>query len=161
MPSSTSSDEPVIIIGSGLSGLVAATELTQHKIKTIFVDQENENNLGGQAHWSLGGLFCVDSTDQREMGIKDSRELALQDWLGSAAFDREEKQDYWPRRWAEAFVNFATDEMEEYVKKRGLRFAAIEWLERGSGDAGGHGNSVPRMHIAVSLQYNSPGPLWS
>ena len=148
MTSLPASNEPVIIIGSGLSGLVAATELIQRKIKTVFVDQENENSLGGQAYWSLGGLFCVNSTDQREMGIKDSRELAMQDWLGSAGFDREDKQDYWPRRWAEAYVNFATDELENYVKKRGLKFASVEWIERGSGDVNGHGNSVPRMHIA-------------
>ena len=148
MTSSSSSGEPVIIIGSGLSGLVAATELIARKIKTVIVDQENENSLGGQAYWSLGGLFCVNSADQREMGIKDSRELALQDWLSAAGFDREDKQDYWPRRWAEAYVNFATDELEDYVKKRGLRFASVEWIERGSGDVNGPGNSIPRMHIA-------------
>ena len=146
--STSPSNGPVIIVGGGLAGLVAASELSQRKIKSVIVDQENEKSLGGQAYWSLGGLFCVNSTEQRHLGIKDCRELAMSDWINSAAFDRDDKEDYWPRRWAEAFVNFATDEMEDFVKKRGLKFASVQWLERGGGDVSGHGNSVPRMHIA-------------
>ncbi|ROV95201.1 hypothetical protein VMCG_08581 [Cytospora schulzeri] len=139
--------KPVIIVGSGLAGLVAAFELSRNDIPVVIIDQENEGNLGGQAFWSLGGIFCVDSTEQRRMGIKDSRELAMRDWFNSARFDRE-KEDYWPRKWAEAFVNFATDDMEEYLKARGMGFLFnVGWAERGDGTAGGHGNSVPRFHI--------------
>lgn len=144
-----SADEkpPVIIVGAGLAGLVAAFELSRRKVPVLLVDQENEHNLGGQAFWSLGGIFVVDSTEQRRMGIKDSRELAMRDWMGSARFDRE-KDDHWPRRWAKAFVDFATDEMEDYVKDRGLGFLFnVGWAERGDGTATGHGNSVPRFHI--------------
>ncbi|KAL1837993.1 hypothetical protein VTJ49DRAFT_3161 [Mycothermus thermophilus] len=138
--------EPVIIVGGGLAGLVAAFELSQQNVRTLIIDQENEANLGGQAFWSLGGIFCVNSAEQRRLGIKDSRELAMRDWFGSARFDREE--DYWPRKWAEAFVNFATDEMEAYVKTRGIGFLAnVGWAERGDGRAEGHGNSVPRFHL--------------
>ncbi|KAK1247672.1 hypothetical protein MKX07_000560 [Trichoderma sp. CBMAI-0711] len=139
--------KPVIIVGGGLAGLVAAHELAQRKVPTVIVDQENENSLGGQAFWSLGGLFLVDSYSQRRMGIKDSRELAMRDWLGSAQFDRDE--DYWPRQWARAFVDFATDEFEDYVRALGLGFLFnVGWAERGDGRADGHGNSVPRFHIA-------------
>lgn len=138
---------PIIVVGGGLAGLVATYELTRRKIPVVIVDQENEKNLGGQAFWSLGGIFCVNSSDQRGKGVKDSRELAMQDWMGTAGFDRE-REDYWPRRWAEAFVNFATDKMERYLKDLGLKFASVGWAERGSGEAGGHGNSVPRFHIA-------------
>lgn len=139
--------KPVIIVGAGLAGLVAAFELSQRNVPTLLLDQENAANLGGQAFWSLGGIFCVDSTEQRRMGIKDSRELAMRDWMGSARFDRD-REDYWPRRWAEAFVDFATDEMESYVKARGIGFLAnVGWAERGDGRADGHGNSVPRFHI--------------
>ncbi|KAG6036050.1 hypothetical protein E4U41_005813 [Claviceps citrina] len=138
---------PVIIIGHGLAGLVAAFELSKCRIPTVIVDQENANNIGGQAFWSLGGLFLVDSTEQRRVGIKDSRELAMQDWLNSAQFDRD-KEDHWPRQWAKAFVDFATDEMESYVKKQGLGFMFnVGWAERGDGRAEGHGNSVPRFHL--------------
>lgn len=140
--------KPVIIVGAGLAGLVAAFELSRNNVPVVLVDQENEGNLGGQAYWSLGGIFCVDSTEQRRLGIKDSRELALQDWMHSARFDRD-KDDYWPRRWAEAFVHFATDDMEPYLKARGLGFLFnVGWAERGDGRADGHGNSVPRFHIA-------------
>ncbi|OHF04243.1 FAD binding domain-containing protein [Colletotrichum orchidophilum] len=140
-------ERPAIIVGGGLAGLVAAFELSERGVPTIIIDQENETNLGGQAFWSLGGIFCVNSTEQRRMGIKDSKALAMRDWFGSAQFDRE-KEDTWPRRWAEAFVNFATDEMEQYVKARGMGFLFnVGWAERGAGMAEGHGNSVPRFHV--------------
>lgn len=138
---------PVIIVGAGLAGLVAAFELQQQNIPTIILDQENEFNLGGQAFWSFGGIFIVNSKQQRRMGIRDSRELAMRDWMGSAQFDRE-IDDHWPRQWAKAFVDFATDEMEDYVKARGMGFLFnVGWPERGDGRADGHGNSVPRFHI--------------
>ena len=146
-PPNGKGQNPVIVVGGGLSGLVATYELSRRKIPVIIVDQENANSLGGQAFWSLGGLFCVNSSDQRGKGIKDSRELAMKDWMGTAAFDRE-REDHWPRKWAEAFVDFATDELERYVKDLGLKFASVGWAERGSGEAGGHGNSVPRFHIS-------------
>ncbi|KAH6647371.1 fumarate reductase/succinate dehydrogenase flavoprotein-like protein [Truncatella angustata] len=143
----TETQQRVIIVGGGLAGLVAAFELTQRNVPVLIIDQENEKNLGGQAFWSLGGIFMVNSSHQRRMGIKDSRELAMRDWFASARFDRE-KEDYWPRKWAEAFVNFATDEMEDYVKARGMGFLLnVGWAERGDGRADGHGNSVPRFHL--------------
>ena len=136
----------VIIVGAGLAGLGAAAELGDAGKRVIIVEQEGENSLGGQAFWSLGGLFFVDSPEQRRMGIKDSRELALQDWLGSAQFDRPE--DYWPRQVAEAFVDFASGEMRPWLHAQGMRwFPIVGWAERGGGQADGHGNSVPRFHV--------------
>jgi uncharacterized protein len=136
-----------LIVGAGLAGLVAAHELVQAGRSVVIVDQENRGNLGGQAFWSLGGLFLVDSPEQRRMGIADSYELALQDWLGSAGFDRE-REDRWPRRWAEAYVRFAATEKRSYLRALGLRvIPLVGWAERGGGDALGHGNSVPRFHL--------------
>ena len=136
----------VIIVGAGLAGLVVAAELGDAGKRVIIVEQEGENSLGGQAFWSLGGVFFVDSPEQRRMGIKDSRELALQDWLGSAQFDRPE--DYWPRQVAEAFVDFAAGEMRPWLYEQGMRwFPIVGWAERGGGQADGHGNSVPRFHV--------------
>ncbi|MDT9684604.1 FAD-binding dehydrogenase [Streptomyces sp. TRM76323] len=136
----------VIVVGSGLAGLVATYELTRAGRRVVIVDQENQNNLGGQAFWAEGSLFLVDSPEQRLLGIKDSRELALSDWLASAGHDRD-SEDRWARRWAEAYVDFAAGEKRDYVYRLGLRLLPlVGWIERGEGTATGHGNSVPRLH---------------
>src|SRR5882672_38080 len=139
-------DADVIVVGGGLAGLVAACEIADAGKRVIVVDQEGEQGLGGQAFWSFGGLFLVDSPEQRRLGIKDSVELALQDWLGTAGFDRAE--DLWPRRWAEAYVAFAAGEKRDWLRAMGHRiFPVVGWAERGGYDAMGHGNSVPRFHV--------------
>ena len=136
----------VLIIGWGLSGLVAAAEATAAGRRVIVVDQEPRTNLGGQAWWSFGGLFLVDSPEQRRMGISDSYELARQDWFGNAGFDRPE--DAWPRRWAEAYLQFASGEKRAWLRERGVGFfPVVGWAERGGYGALGPGNSVPRFHI--------------
>ena len=132
-------DADAIVVGSGLAGLVAAGELAIAGRRVILVDQEPEQSLGGQAFWSLGGLFLVDSPLQRRMGVKDSYALALQDWMGAAGFDRPE--DHWPRQWAEAYVAFAAGEKYSWLRGLGIRFfPVVGWAERGR-------NSVPRFHI--------------
>ena len=139
-------DADVIVIGAGLAGLAATAELVDAGRKVILLDQEPEQSIGGQAHWSFGGLFFVDSPEQRRMRIKDSHALALQDWMGTAAFDRPE--DHWPRKWAEAYVDFAAGEKRSWLHQQGVRFfPVVGWAERGGYDANGHGNSVPRFHI--------------
>ena len=139
-------DADVIVVGGGLSGLVAATEIADAGKRVIVVDQEGEQSLGGQAFWSFGGLFLVDSPEQRRLGIKDSFDLALQDWMGSAGFDRDE--DLWPKRWAEAYVAFAAGEKRQWLRAMGHRiFPLVGWAERGGYDAMSHGNSVPRFHV--------------
>jgi predicted oxidoreductase len=135
-----------LVVGAGLAGLVAACELADAGKKVIILEQEGEASLGGQAFWSLGGLFLINSPEQRRMGIHDSSQLALQDWMGSAQFDRDE--DFWPRRVAEAYVDFAAGEMRPWLHKMGMRwFPVVGWAERGGSLATGHGNSVPRFHI--------------
>ncbi|GLC24768.1 FAD-binding dehydrogenase [Roseisolibacter agri] len=139
-------DADAIVVGAGLAGLVAATELADRGRRVIVLDQEPEASLGGQAFWSFGGLFLVDSPEQRRMGVRDSRELALQDWMGTAGFDRPE--DSWPRRWAEAYVDFAAGEKRAWLHTMGVRFFPIVgWAERGGYLATGPGNSVPRFHV--------------
>lgn len=139
-------DTDVIVVGAGLAGLVAAAELADAGRKTIILDQEPEQSLGGQAFWSLGGLFLVNSPEQRRLGVHDSHELALQDWMGSAGFDRDE--DHWPRQWAEAYVAWAAGEKRSWLRAQGVRFFPIVgWAERGGYLATEHGNSVPRFHL--------------
>ncbi|MBB2478854.1 FAD-binding dehydrogenase [Bacillus sp. APMAM] len=141
-------DYDVIVVGAGLAGLVTATEIADSGIKVLLLDQEPESSLGGQAWWSFGGLFLVNSPEQRRMGIKDSTELAWQDWLGTAGFDREEDEDIWGKKWARAYVEFAAGEKREWLHNMGVRFfPVVGWAERGGYLADGHGNSVPRFHI--------------
>ncbi len=139
-------DADAIVVGAGLAGLTAAAELVDGGRKVILLDQEPEQSLGGQAWWSFGGLFFIDSPEQRRLRIRDSKELAWQDWLGTAGFDRPE--DEWPRRWAQAYVDFAAGEKRAWLHAMGHRlFPIVGWAERGGYDATGPGNSVPRFHI--------------
>jgi predicted oxidoreductase len=139
-------DSDVIVVGAGLAGLVVAHELAAADRSVIMLDSEPLESVGGQAYWSLGGLFMVNSPEQRRLRIHDSEELALADWLGSAAFDRGE--DYWPRRWAEAYVHFASGEQRNWLYGLGVRwFPVVQWAERGGYATPGHGNSVPRFHV--------------
>ncbi len=142
-------DADVIVVGAGLAGLVATHELTSRGKRVALVDQENAANLGGQAFWSFGGLFLVDSPEQRRMGIKDSLELAWNDWRGSAQFDRVDDEDAWAVKWARAYVEFAAGEKRSWVLGHGIKFLpTVGWAERGDLRADGHGNSVPRFHVA-------------
>ncbi len=136
----------VIIVGAGLAGLVAADALCARGKRVLVLDQEGPQSLGGQAFWSLGGLFMIDTPEQRRMGIRDSHALAHRDWMGSAGFGRAE--DTRPREWAEAYLDFAAGPMREWLHGLGLRwFPVVGWAERGDGSATGHGNSVPRFHL--------------
>src|ERR1700730_4345763 len=147
----------VIVVGAGPAGLVAATEIADAGKRVIVLDQEGEQSLGGQAFWSFGGLFLVDSPEQRRLGIRDSFDLALQDWIGSAGFDRDE--DLWARRWAEAYVAVAAGEKREWLRGMGHRiFPVVGWAERGGYDAMSHGNSVPRFHVTWGTGPGIVGP---
>jgi len=140
-------DADIVVVGAGLAGLVAAAEAADAGRSVIILDQEGPASLGGQAWWSLGGLFLVNSPEQRRLGIKDSPELAAADWFGSAGFDRPE--DHWPRLWAQGYLDFAAGEKRTWLRQQGVAlFPVVQWAERGGYQVGGHGNSVPRFHLA-------------
>ncbi|MET0789678.1 MAG: FAD-binding dehydrogenase [Cellulomonas sp.] len=137
----------VVVVGAGLAGLVATAELVAAGRRVTLLDAEPAASLGGQAFWSFGGLFLVDSPEQRRLGVKDSAELALADWLGSADFATD-GSDRWGRAWAEGFVDFAAGDLRPWLYAKGVRwFPLVQWAERGGYLAEGHGNSVPRFHV--------------
>ena len=139
----------VIVVGAGLAGLVAACELTGAGKRVVLVDQEGPGELGGQAFWSFGGLFLVDSPEQRRLRVRDSLELAWNDWQGSAQFDRLADQDSWAVRWARAYVEWAAGEKRSWLASHGISLLpTVGWAERGGQRSDGHGNSVPRFHVA-------------
>jgi uncharacterized protein len=132
----------VLVVGAGLAGLVTTLELLEQGRKVLLVDRCLPEEVGGLAREAFGGMFMVDSPEQRRSGIEDSVELALEDWLRVAEF---EDSDVWPRRWAEQYVARARDEVGEWLKRHGVRFfPVVNWAERG---VYGDGNSVPRFHL--------------
>src|SRR2546421_12210634 len=142
----------VIVVGAGLAGLVATAELADAGRRVILLEQEPAPWLGGQAFWSFGGLFLVNSPEQRRLGVRDSQERAQQDWMVTAGFDRPE--DDWPRQWAEAYIAFAAGEKRSWLRSQGMHFLPIVgWAARGGSIAGGPGNSLPRFHVP-----GGPGP---
>ena len=136
----------MIVVGAGLAGLAAAAEAAEAGRRVLLLDQEPEQSLGGQAWWSFGGLFFVNSPEQRRLRVRDDLELAWQDWLATAGFDRPE--DELPRQWARAYVEWAAGEKQSWLRQMGHSVTPIVgWAERGGSLATGPGNSVPRFHI--------------
>ena len=136
-----------IVVGAGLAGLVAACELVDAGRRVVVVDQEGPQSIGGQAFWSFGGLFLVDSPEQRRLRVRDSAELAWQDWQRTAGFDRLDDEDSRAEQWARRYVEWAAGPKREWLRSRGIRFfPVVGWAERG-GVHGSHGNSVPRFHV--------------
>jgi predicted oxidoreductase len=135
----------VVVVGAGIAGLVVTLELLEQldsSKRILLLDRCQPEEVGGLAREAFGGMFMVDTPEQRRSGIKDSVELALEDWRRVAEFTDE---DEWPRRWADEYVARARDEVGGWLKRYGVRFfPVVNWAERG---VYGDGNSVPRFHL--------------
>jgi uncharacterized protein len=133
----------VVVVGAGLAGLVTTLELLEHThARVLLVDRCAAHEVGGLAREAFGGMFMVDTREQRFSRIRDSVDLALADWQRVAEF---EDDDLWPRRWAQEYVARARDEVGGWLKSHGVRFfPVVNWAERG---VHGDGNSVPRFHL--------------
>jgi predicted oxidoreductase len=135
----------VVVVGAGIAGLVVTLELLEQldvSRRILLLDRCQADEVGGLAREAFGGMFMVDTNEQRRSGIKDSVELALEDWRRVAEFTPE---DHWPQRWAEEYVSRARDEVGGWLKRYGVRFfPVVNWAERG---VYGDGNSVPRFHL--------------
>ncbi len=141
-PGRSNDQRDVLVVGAGLAGLVTAVELAEHGRDVLVVDRCLPEEVGGLAREAFGGMFMVDTPEQRFSRIRDSVDLALEDWLRIAGF---EEGDVWPRRWAEQYVARARDEVGGWLKSYGVRFfPVVNWAERG---VFGDGNSVPRFHL--------------
>src|SRR4051812_10116826 len=132
----------VVVIGAGIAGLVAALELIEHGRDVLLLDRCEPHEVGGLAREAFGGMFMVDSPEQRRARVHDSVALATDDWMRIADF---EPGDDWPRRWAERYVARARDDVGGWLRGHGVRFfPVVNWAERGNH---GDGNSVPRFHL--------------
>ena len=132
----------VLIVGGGLAGIATALELLDHGKSITLLDRDDASVFGGLARESFGGMFFVNSPEQRRLGMRDSTDLALRDWCSFAQFG---PQDEWPRKWAEAYVNLCTPDVYQWVRKHGIGFfPVVNWVERGEFRPG---NSLPRFHI--------------
>nr|WP_168625844.1 MULTISPECIES: FAD-binding dehydrogenase [unclassified Cryobacterium] len=138
----------VIVVGVGLAGLVTASELTRAGKRVLLLDQEPENSLGGQAHWSFGGVLMVGTPEQEALGIEDSHELALRDWLVTADFNQ---NDDLPRQWAERYISFAAGELGDWLREHGVQFVPTVTHPEAAPPGGGVGSSVPRFHVAWGM----------
>jgi uncharacterized protein len=133
----------VLIIGGGIAGLATALDLLDGDHTVMLVDRDEATNIGGLARESFGGMFFVDSPEQRRQGIRDSVDLAWRDWCSFAEFGPD---DVWPRGWAQAYVQRATTDVRGWVRRLGVTFLpVVNWVERGEFQPG---NSVPRFHVA-------------
>jgi predicted oxidoreductase len=133
----------VLIIGGGIAGITTALELLDGGKSVLLIDRDDESVFGGLARESFGGMFFVDSPEQRRQGIRDSAELAFSDWCSFAEFGAD---DDLPRAWAKAYVSRATADVHGFVRRYGVSFLpVVNWVERGEFRPG---NSVPRFHVA-------------
>ena len=132
----------VVIVGAGIAGITAAFELLGQGRKVLLLDRDIRSEMGGLAKKSFGGMFFVNTPQQRWSGIRDTAEQAWKDWQSVAEF---EPGDHYPRRWAESYVYNCTDQIYNWITKLGVTFfPAMHWVERGMYKPG---NSVPRFHM--------------
>lgn len=133
----------VLIIGGGIAGIATALDLLDGGKSVLLLDRDRESAFGGLARESFGGMFFVDSPEQRRQGIRDAVDLARRDWFSFAEFGAE---DHWPKAWAEAYVQRCTADVHRWVRGFGVSFLpVVNWVERGEFRPG---NSVPRFHVA-------------
>jgi uncharacterized protein len=150
----------VVIVGAGIAGLTSALELLERGAgkagRLLLVDRCHPHEVGGLAREAFGGMFMVDTKEQRRSGIHDSVPLALADWERVAEFSQD---DVWPKRWAEAYVSRARDEVGSWLERYGVRFfPVVNWAERG---VYGDGNSVPRFHLTWGCGKALTDALWA
>jgi succinate dehydrogenase/fumarate reductase flavoprotein subunit len=116
MPERTSRQTDVLIVGSGAVGVAAGLEAHEAGARVIVIEKEAQ--FGGAAAISGGGCSCVGTRLQREHGIEDSPDLALDDWItwGEGAADEE---------WARFYVEHSNADLYQWGIARGVRHPLV------------------------------------
>lgn len=125
-------DQPdLIVVGAGAAGICAAIAAGELGASVVVVDAAP--SVGGTAATAGGGLCIAGSTRQRELGISDDQEQALEDWctFGGPTVDVP---------WAERYLRAAAGELSTLLAEVGVRFGGVTWNE---------GNRVPRWHAPI------------
>ena len=137
----------VLVVGAGLAGLVATAELVAAGRRVVL----RRPGAGGQPR--RAGVLVLRRPVPRRLpraaadGHPRLAELAWQDWMGTAGFDRDD-EDHWPRAWAEPTSTSPPVRSAPGCTSRACGSsrssagpsAAATWRD-------GHGNSVPRFHV--------------
>lgn len=132
----------VIIIGGGLAGLVTAYECLDHNKQVLLIEKSKQQDFGGQAKESFGGIHMIDTPHQRRLKIKDNPELAFQDWERVAQF---QENDIWPKKWAKFYCENSREYIYDFLDHKKIKFLPLlNWPERGLYRTG---NSLPRWHV--------------
>src|SRR5579872_270370 len=138
----------IAIAGGGLAGIVTAYELLASGRRVLLIDKDKQENFGGLAKQSFGGVHMIDTPHQRRLKIKDSPELAWSDWQSVASYDA---NDEWPRRWAKFYCENSREYIFDFLSSKQVTFLpVVNWVERGTYSPG---NTVPRWHITWGTGY--------
>lgn len=137
----------VLIVGGGIAGICTALELLDKGIEVLLLDRDGEDKFGGMANEAFGGMHFVDTPLQRRNGIKDNKQLALDDWMAAAQF-KKDGEDHYAKQWAKEYIDHNREDVHDWLTGFGIRFfPVVHWVERGDFGHLGGGNSVPRYHL--------------
>jgi flavocytochrome c len=118
----------VAIIGGGGAGVAAALEVAESGANAVLLEQDEE--LGGTAAISGGGCLIVGTPLQEAQGIKDTPDLAYEDWIkwGQGAADEQ---------WARFYIDHTLHDLYYWAERHG-----VEWVDMKAQE----GNRVQRWH---------------
>jgi predicted oxidoreductase len=131
-----------LVIGGGIAGIITALELLDGGQSVLLIDADTPQRFGGLAIWAFGGMALAKTREQKRMGVEDSDQLLLEDWI---RFGELQEHDHWPLAWARCYADESHELVYNWLTELGLKFMpAVNWVERGESIKG---NSVPRYHI--------------
>lgn len=138
-----------VIVGGGLAGIAVAIELLDNNKKVLIIERDIEENFGGLAKKSFGGILFSGTPLQKKAGIKDSATLLYEDWMRYGEFtDTESLGAKWAKFYSEHSISIIYNWL---IHKKVTFLPVVNWPERGMYVKG---NSVPRWHITWGTGYD-------